>query len=244
MYTDFDRYRDICIAFERDGFITGPSRVIKRGKEATVLCCAAAESLGVDEVALKIYKDAEARNFRNNAEYLRGKVWKRRDLAHLHAFKHELWVDTEYQTLRTLSEAGVRVPKPYVQIDHGVLMEHVVMDGEDAPQLKDVRLSEAHAADALQEILDALDTMLDCRVVHGDLSAFNILYDGERPVIIDFPQAVHTQNNDHAWELFRRDVENVFAHFARLGVCSDTDAGEAAEDLWTRHYPPAPGIMY
>ena len=40
-------------------------------------------------------------------------------------------------------------------IDHGILMEHVTVDGDDAPQLKDVSLDASSAAAALDEILDA-----------------------------------------------------------------------------------------
>lgn len=247
MYTDFDRFRDVSAEFEQEGYITGTPRVIKRGKEAAVLCYEAGPSLGAQTVALKIFKEQEVRNFRNDAAYLRGKVWKRRDLGHLHAVKQELWVDTEYRVLARLSEAGVRVPRPYVQIGHAVLMEHVTLDGDDAPQLKDVRLDPDEARRVIGEVLRAVDTMLDCGIVHGDLSAFNILYDG-RPVIIDFPQAVYAATNDEAYALFRRDVERVCDYFARSGadpaaaaavaglVAPAEASGDLADALWSRHY--------
>ena len=106
MYTDSDRFLDIASAFVEAGYITAPGRVIKLGKEASVLCCPAHPSLGVESVALKIYKDQSFRNFRSDAVYLRGKVWKRRDLAHLHAFKDHLWVDTEFRVLERLHAAA------------------------------------------------------------------------------------------------------------------------------------------
>ena len=202
MYTDTDRFRDIARDSRDAGYITGEGRVIKRGKEARVLCCPAHPSLGVPEVALKVYKDEEFRNFRNDAAYLRGRVWKRRDLAHLKAFKDDLWVDTEYRTLDELWEARVRVPRPYTQIGHGIIMEFVGADGEAAPPLKDVRLPAEDARRVFDEIVEAMDRMLHCGVIHGDLSAFNILYDGEHPVIIDFPQAVRVSTHYEPYELF------------------------------------------
>jgi len=236
MYTDTDRFRDIARAFLDAGYIAGEGRVIKRGKEASVLCCPAHPSLGVPYVALKVYKDQEFRNFRNDAAYLHGRVWKRRDLAHLKAFKDDLWVDTEYRVLDELWEARVRVPRPYTQIGHGILMEFVGTDGEAAVPLKNVRLQGDDVGRVLSEIVEAIDRMLRCGIIHGDLSAFNILYDGEHPVIIDFPQAIRVSTHDEPYGLFRRDVENVVAYFQRYGAPAGADL---ADELWERYYLPA-----
>ncbi len=233
MYTDTDRFRDIASVFVEAGYILGEGRVIKRGKEATVLCCPADPSLGVEYVALKIYKDQEFRNFRNDVAYLRGKVWKRRDLAHLKAFKDDLWVDTEYRVLEKLAAAGVRVPRPYTQIGHGIVMEYIGKSGTDAVPLRNERLAPDDASRVYDEIVRAIDGMLGCGVIHGDLSPFNILYDGEHPVIIDFPQAVFAGTHDDAYELFRRDVENVLAYFERYCVA---DGYDVADELWGRYY--------
>ena len=51
--------------FFADGLIAGVEGVVKSGKEATVLCCRAAESLGCDLVAAKVYRPRDNRNFRN-----------------------------------------------------------------------------------------------------------------------------------------------------------------------------------
>jgi serine/threonine-protein kinase RIO1 len=77
--------------------------------------------------------------------------------------------------------------------------------------------------------------MLRCGVVHGDLSAFNILFDGEHAVIIDFPQAIHVATHDDPYRLFRRDVENVVEHFVRRGV---TPPEDIVDELWERYYLP------
>ncbi|MFW6380795.1 MAG: RIO1 family regulatory kinase/ATPase [Spirochaetota bacterium] len=142
MYTDTDRFRDVARAFVDAGYITGGGRVIKQGKEATVLVCPAHPSLGVESVALKVYKDQEYRNFRNDAAYLGGRVWKRRDRLHLKAVKEQVWVETEFEVLEKLSDHGVRVPRPYVRIDRGIVMQHITRDGENATPLREVRLNE------------------------------------------------------------------------------------------------------
>lgn len=248
MYTDTDRFRDIASAFVEAGYLTDEGWLIKRGKEASVLRCPAHPSLGVEYVALKIYKDQEYRNFRNDARYLRGRVWKRRDLAHLKSSKADLWVETEYRVLAELFAAGVRVPRPYTQIGHAIAMEYVGVDGEAAVPLKDVRLDGKEVPRVFEEIVEAIDGMLRCGVIHGDLSAFNILYDGEHPVIIDFPQAIRVSTHDDPCKLFRRDIENVVTYFERydVGTCqrrSDADwfrptGSGLADELWERYYMP------
>ena len=236
MYTDTDRFRDISSAFIDGGYIVDSGRVIKRGKEATVLCCPAHPSLGVQYVALKIYRDQEFRNFRNDAEYLAGKVWKRRDLAHLKAFKDDLWVETEFRVLSDLSAAGVRVPRPYTQIDHAVIMEHIGTDGVDAAILKKCRLTPDEAPRVRAEILETVEGMLACGIIHGDLSAFNILYDGVHPVVIDFPQAVRVSTNRNSYRLFLRDIENVCVFFEQYATVPRVDSVEEfATEIWTRH---------
>jgi RIO kinase 1 len=114
-------------------------------------------------------------------------------------------------------------------------MEFVGADGEAALPLKDVRLASEDASRVFSEVVEAMNRMLHCGIIHGDLSAFNILYDGLHPVIIDFPQAVRVSTHDEPYELFRRDVENVASHFERYGI---TAAG-LADELWEQHYLPA-----
>ena len=233
MYTDTDRFRDVARAFEDAGYITGDGLVIKQGKEATVLACPAHPSLGVETVALKIYKDQEFRNFRNDAAYLGGRVWKRRDRLHLKAVKDQIWVETEFEVLEKLHENGIRVPRPFVKIDQGIVMEHITRDLETATPLREARLDDNECRRVYEEVIAAIDGMLRCGIVHGDLSVFNILYDGEHPVVIDFPQAVNVATHDNPFELLVRDVENVLSYFRR---CTDDQAWTLARSLWEQYY--------
>jgi len=54
------------------------------------------------------------------------------------------------------------------------------------------------------------------RVIHGDLSEFNILISSDGPVIIDLPQAVDAAGNNHAADMLERDVANLTAYFGAL----------------------------
>ena len=59
-------------------------------------------------------------------------------------------------------------------------------------------------------------------LVHGDLSAFNILNYKNKPFIIDFSQGtvVKTPNSE---ELLRRDIKNVLQFFRKLGINADVE---------------------
>jgi RIO kinase 1 len=58
------------------------------------------------------------------------------------------------------------------------------------------------------------------KIVHGDLSEYNVLITDDEPVVIDLAQAVLL---DHwrAQELLERDVGNVARYFKKFGVGID-----------------------
>lgn len=69
--------------------------------------------------------------------------------------------------------------------------------------------------------------MLEAELVHGDLSAFNVLWWRGRPVIIDLSQSVDAIVHPAARELLVRDVDRTAAYFRRLGVAIDPGAALA-----------------
>ena len=85
--------------------------------------------------------------------------------------------------------------------------------------------------------------MLDQERVHGDLSAYNILYWEGKISLIDFPQAINPHRNPNAYPIFQRDVKRVCDYFSAQGV--RVDPITLAEELWTRHgYSTAPNILW
>jgi RIO kinase 1 len=66
-----------------------------------------------------------------------------------------------------------------------------------------------------------MHAMVRCGVVHGDLSAYNILWDDGRIVIIDFPQSVDPIAHPEGITLLERDVAHVTDWFGRRGVDCD-----------------------
>ena len=75
--------------------------------------------------------------------------------------------------------------------------------------------------------------MLSNNCIHGDLSAYNILYWNGNITLIDFPQIVLPKENPTSWKIFLRDVTRICDYFSSQGV--RCDAYKIAADIWTSH---------
>ena len=91
-------------------------------------------------------------------------------------------------------------------MDHG-------HDGETAPRLAQTRPDPALLAAYFDQLREALATMAQHGIVHGDLSAYNLLAAGERLVVIDLPQVVDLVGNPQGMDFLLRDCANVCAWF-------------------------------
>ncbi|MEI7817102.1 MAG: PA4780 family RIO1-like protein kinase [Desulfuromonadales bacterium] len=219
----------------RNGQVDEVVSRLMSGKEADVyvvqskgeLCCA------------KVYKDARTRSFSQLAQYQEGR--KGRNSRQARAMQkntkygrketEEAWKNAEVDALRTLAEAGVRVPEVYDYIAGVLLMEFVVdIDGSAAPRLNDIRLTAAKAREYHREVIKNIVLMLCAGIIHGDLSEYNVLVGRDGLVIIDLPQAVNASGNNNARSMLERDVENITAYFARFAPeLSSTDFGR---EIW------------
>jgi RIO kinase 1 len=212
--------------------------VVKSGKEATVyLCEASAGGL----VAAKAYRSRDVRQFSNAAAYTEGRLrqpHRRESRAIMQKSRagREMafgrWVAEEFATLTLLHGAGVDVPAPIAMSDSVIVMEYVGDEDGPAPPLASTRLDRDEAQRVFDVLMRNIERMLACDRVHGDLSAYNVLYlDGEVR-IIDFPQAVDARFNQNALLLLERDVDNLCRHFERMHVRAD--GYRIARGLWSR----------
>lgn len=131
------------------------------------------------------------------------------------------WAAREFDTLRRLWEARASVPYPVEQVEHGFLMQYIGTIGAAAPRLADIRLDVEEAGAIFDRLVEELRILADVGVVHGDLSAYNVLVQHGRPWMIDMPQALDLYAHDQGMRLFARDVSNLCDHFTRLGVRCD-----------------------
>jgi RIO kinase 1 len=183
-------------------------------------------------MAEKRFKPRLQRGFRN--DYLYVGVWgegtrhEDRAMKKRTRFGQEFlqwkWMAHEWATLVRLHAAGVTVPPPVERIENGYRMAFIGDGDRAAPRLADVDLDLATARRVWRELQREIRRILDAELVHGDLSAFNVLWWRERPVIIDFSQAVDAVTHPAARDLLRRDVERTAGYFRRQGVAIDLDA--------------------
>ena len=172
------------------------------------------------DLAVKVYKTSVLA-FRDRHRYVAGDFRYERGYAKGNARRMvRLWAEKEARNLARLAAAGVACPRVVTLRSHVLVMEFVGDgSGGAAPRLKDARLSRARAATAHRDVLLAMRSMYArARLVHADLSEYNILYsDDGRVIIIDVSQSVDL---DHplALDFLRADAANVARFFGSRGV--------------------------
>ena len=218
-----------------DGVIDQVLRPLKSGKEASVYVVRA----GAEVRCAKVYKNMAQRSFQQRAQYQEGRqvrgsrsaraVGKRTRFGRKE--EESAWKNTEVDALYQLQAAGVRVPKPFGYID-GVLVMELLTDaeGRSAPSLGDIELEPAQAREYHAFLIRQVQLMLCAGLIHGDLSAYNVLVTDAGPVIIDLPQAVNAAGNNNARAMLLRDVENVTTTLARFAP--ELAATRYGEEMW------------
>lgn len=228
--------------------ITDILRRVKGGKEANVYVCKGHPKLGMDLVAAKLYRPRMFRNLRNDALYRTNRavrdemgkvVTDRRALKAVAGgsrFGQKLrqisWHQTEYTILHDLHQAGLPVPQAVASGDQVLLMQFLGDERVTAPSLVETDLPRESARRIFTQLIEAAEHMLSLGIIHGDLSAYNILFWENAPWIIDFPQAVNPAENPHAFRIFQRDISRICQYFARYGV--RTHPGSLSEAIWAR----------
>ena len=226
-----------------DGLITEVLGIVRKGKEANVYCCRGSDLAGREYVAAKVYRSLEQRGFRNDAAYQTGKDRplrkgrEKRALTNKTEFGRKvqagIWIHSEFDTLRMLHGAGADVPEPLSCSGSAILMEFIGDGAEAAPMLARVSMAPEEATRCLRRIIDNVTLWLRCNLIHGDLSAYNILYRDGDVVVIDFPQAVDARFNPNARNFLERDLENICGHFERVGL--HPDPRRIANEIWRRY---------
>lgn len=170
-------------------------------------------------LALKIYKTSIL-IFKDRDRYVSGEHRFRRGYSRHNPRKMvRLWAEKEMRNLKRLVSAGIPCPAP-VEVRENVLVMTFLGDKEGwaSPRLKDAQIPAADYPPLYEELLHNIRKMFHtCRLVHADLSEYNILYHEGHLCIIDVSQSVE---HDHpsAFDFLRNDLKNVEDFFGRVGV--------------------------
>lgn len=223
------------IPLVQDGLVDEVLYPLMSGKEAQVFVVRCGDAIR----CAKVYKEAGKRSFRQAVQYQEGRTVRnsRRARAMAKATRYgqkeqeSAWLNAEVDALYRLANAGVRVPTPHGFVDGVLLMELIVDDeGDPAPRLDDVAFDAETAREYHGRMMMEIVRMLCAGLVHGDLSPFNVLIDGEGPVVIDLPQAVNAAGNNSAKMMLARDVNNMTAYFGQYD--RSLLATQYADEIW------------
>ena len=236
--------------FYRDNIVSDVTRIVKGGKEANVYCCTGHPDTGEPLIAAKLYRPRMLRSLKNDAIYKIGRtvvdedgkeVRNRRErvaMAKKTRFGKRLdfdqWIGTEFRVLgRTVRCRGIRSQTDWLPWYTTLLMSFIGDEYGSAPTLSEVNIERQEAKPLFDSLLEDVAIMLEHGYVHGDLSAYNILYWEGALTLIDFPQMVNAYKNPHAYELFERDISRVCAYFERFGIQHHTRS--LARSLWQEY---------
>lgn len=190
--------------------------VVRSGKEARVY-------YGIDSsrkpLAVKIYLTSTA-EFKRRIGYIVGD----RRFGKLPSNSREtiyIWVRKEFKNLQLADSVGVRVPKPLAIYKNILVMEYIGVPPEPAPTFAETDVDEEDYSWTFETIRKLHS---EAKLVHADLSEFNIFKSGEQRVLFDMGSAVLV-SHPQADEFLKRDVANMVRFFRKRGIFErDTDS--------------------
>src|SRR5215211_7939804 len=210
----------------KQGFLDELICGIKTGKEASVFLGKNPDGF----VAVKVYTDLRVRSFKRDDSYRQGrfigdsrieKAIEQGSQKGLDAHQI-LWVQEEFRQMQHLYEHGVKVPKAIAVNGISLVMEFIGDEnGNPAPRISDLKMTKDEAEEAFRQSVQNLKLIVRSGRVHGDYSAFNILWQDEQAVVIDFPQVIEFKNNPNADAFLARDVRSLCKSFRKQGVRAD-----------------------
>jgi len=184
--------------------------IIKQGKESNVLAGSSPEG----PIAIKVYA-VKAADFKRMKLYLAGDPRFKRIKSDRQSIVYA-WAKKEFKNLERAERAGVRCPKAIAVLNNVLVLSFIGEGLVPAPRLKECKLKEPERI--FKEILNSMKRLYkNAKIVHGDLSEFNILLWRENPWLIDFSQSVML-DHPNADELLERDIRNVCNYFKKIGM--------------------------
>ncbi|MCE5259613.1 MAG: hypothetical protein LLG44_11250 [Chloroflexi bacterium] len=238
-------------SFYEQALLTDVLAKVRGGKEASVYRCRAHPATGLEFVAAKVYRPRMFRSLRNDAIYREGREVietqgatirqnegrEMRALRTKTSFGQSLaqgsWLGYEYTALKKLYAAGADVPRPLGANEHAILMTYYGDANLPAPTLVEVELSPHQARALWQRVLHNVELFMQHGFIHGDLSAYNILYWHDQMTIIDLPQVTSLGMNRNAFLILRRDIVRTAEYFSQYEI--EIDVEKISRQLWARY---------
>ncbi|KAJ2889409.1 Serine/threonine-protein kinase rio1, partial [Coemansia aciculifera] len=235
------RTRIILFKLLNQGVVYEVHGCISTGKEANVYHAVTESG---EHRAIKIYKTSIL-IFKDRDRYVTGEYRFRHGYSRHNPRKMvRLWAEKEMRNLKRLNAAGIPSPCPVILRQHVLVMEFLgTPEGWAYPRLKDAVIPASRFPALYYQLVRDMRVMYAvCKLVHADLSEYNILYHGKRLYIIDVSQSVE-HDHPHALDFLRHDCNNVTEFFRKRGnvrtmslrrlfeFITDPAAGSSSDDI-------------
>lgn len=211
------RTRMILFKLLTRNIITEINGCISTGKEANVYHATLKNG---KDCAIKIYKTSIL-IFKDRDKYVSGEFRFRHGYCRHNPRKMvKTWAEKEMRNLSRMFNNNLTVPEPILLRSHVLVMGFIGTNGWPAPKLKDVDLNTSKAREIYRETIILMWKMYNkCKLVHADLSEFNMLYLNGEIYIIDVSQSVE-HDHPRALEFLRKDCTNVTEFFRKKDVAT------------------------
>lgn len=196
--------------------------IISTGKEAVILHADTDPSYEGElvlpkECAIKIFKTT-LNEFKQRDRYIKDDYrFKDRFSKQNNRTVINMWAEKEMHNLMRMQKFGINCPEVITLKKNLLVMSFIGSNNIAAPKLKNAILSDAELICAYDEIVQIMCTLYnDCKLVHADLSEYNILWHDEKCWLIDVAQSVEP-GHPSALEFLMRDCYNISTFFTRKG---------------------------
>jgi len=175
------------------------------------------EAANITEYAIKIFKTSIL-VFKDRDKYVSGEHRWRKGYCKSNPRKMvKVWAEKEMRNYKRLFAAAIPCPTPILLKSHVLIMEFLGKNGWPSPRLKDANLSEKRMREAYVQTVVIMRRMFQkCRLVHGDLSEYNLLWHENEVYVIDVSQSVES-DHPSALDFLRMDASNVNDFFRKTG---------------------------
>ena len=211
------RTRIILVKLLNKKFLREINGCLSTGKEANVYHAYSHD--GTKEYAIKIYKTSIL-IFKDRDRYVSGEFRFRNGHCKSNPRKMiKLWAEKELRNLKRIHQSSIPCPEPILVKSNVLMMEFLGENNDPAPRLKDAENLDQDTYSLLYlELLKIIRVLYqDCKLIHADLSEYNLLYWKEKLYMIDVSQSIE-HDHPHALDFLRRDCLNVNNYFRRKGV--------------------------
>ncbi len=187
---------------------------ISSGKESVVFKAVRKKK----PVVVKVYKMSTLK-FSNIGKYIEGDYRFHKESRSRSRLGY-LWAKKEFTNLQELQKNGIHSPKPIAFHKNLLMMSYL---GDQRRPARSLREYEGDLNPLLKQIREEMRMMFkDSRIVHADLSEYNILVHRKKAYFIDLAQGV-TVDHKMAEEFLVRDAVNICRFFSRKDIDCDPE---------------------